>query len=161
MRSLTNLLVSIILVLLAACGSPAERSSSEADSTGGADSPDAGQSGTGTEQAAPDSVLVMGKKVYDSYCLACHQADGSGVPGMYPPLTDTTWLADDEKLIGVILDGLSGTITVHGETYNQMMPTHNFLEDNEIAAVLSYVQEEFGNRKRSISPEEVKAQRGN
>ncbi|TCS86571.1 mono/diheme cytochrome c family protein [Anseongella ginsenosidimutans] len=112
-------------------------------------------------KSPPDSTLILGKKIYDSYCLACHQSDGNGVPGMYPPLTDTAWLADEEKLIEIVLEGLSGSITVNGKTYNQMMPTHNFLKDKEIASVLSYVRYTFGDNKDYILPEEVSARREN
>lgn len=104
---------------------------------------------------------MAGKKVYDSYCLACHQSGGGGVPGMYPPLTDTAWLADEEKLIEIVLEGLSGEIRVNGETYNQMMPTHNFLSDKEIAAVLNYVRKTFGGKETTIQPEQVAALREN
>ncbi|HYH56665.1 MAG TPA: cytochrome c [Anseongella sp.] len=112
-------------------------------------------------QAPPDSVLILGKKVYDSYCLACHQSDGKGVPGMYPPLNDSSWLADRERLVDVVLNGLSGKIVVNGKTYNQMMPTHNFLKDEEIAAVLTYVRKTFGNNSQAILPEEVAGRRKN
>lgn len=118
--------------------------------------------GESAESPGPgDSTMVTGKKIYTNYCLACHQSDGSGVPGMYPPLTDTAWLANKEKLVEIVLEGLSGKITVNGKTYNQMMPTHNFLGDEEIAAVLSYIRKAFGDIKEPVLPREVAAQREN
>lgn len=108
----------------------------------------------------PDSVMALGKTVYDSYCLACHQANGLGIPEMYPPLTDTAWLSDRERLIGIVLDGLSGPVTVNGESYNEMMPTHNFLSDKEVAAVLSYIGKKFGKIDHPFTPAEVTRVRG-
>lgn len=105
---------------------------------------------------APDSVLAAGTKVYNQYCLACHQANGSGVPNMYPPLAKSDWVqGEKERIINVVLKGLSGPIQVNGQAYNQAMPTHNFLSDAQIAATLTYVRQNFGNQADAVSVEEV------
>ncbi|MBW8332786.1 MAG: cytochrome c [Prolixibacteraceae bacterium] len=87
-----------------------------------------------------------GKAVYTKYCLTCHQADGSGVPGMHPPLGPGSWTGKDPKeLVAIMMKGLSGTIEVNGEVYKGFMPSHAQLTDEEIADVLTYIRISFGN----------------
>jgi mono/diheme cytochrome c family protein len=100
-----------------------------------------------------------GKIFYENYCLACHQEDGSGVPGMNPPLIKTDWvLGDSTRLIKVILNGLKDT-EINGDSYSNEMPSHDFLTDNQIAEVLTYVRKSFGNQAGAIGSEDVKKQR--
>ena len=97
-----------------------------------------------------------GKKVYDSVCLACHMADGSGVPGMHPPLIETEWVTGDkERLIKLTLEGMSGKIEVKGEEYNSIMPPHSHLTNKQIADVLTYIRGSFGNNASEVTVEEV------
>lgn len=100
-----------------------------------------------------------GKAVYDKYCLACHRADGNGVAGMQPPLTDKNWISDKEKLIQITLHGLYGKIEVEGKTYKSIMPPHAQLSDKDLANVLSYVRSSFGNNYDAVTVDEIKAQR--
>ena len=87
-----------------------------------------------------------GKAVYAQYCLVCHQTNGSGVPGMYPPLSKGSWMdKDPQKLVPILTKGLSGEIEVNGEIYKSAMPAQAQLTDQEIADVLSYVRSNFGN----------------
>ncbi len=116
------------------------------------------------ERAAVAMTPVMehGKKVYNQYCLACHQADGGGVPGNFPTLANTKWTEGEPSvLIPVILNGLQGPIEVKGEPYNAAMAQHAFLSDEEIAAVLTYVRQSFGNDASEITSEEVAEIRAN
>ena len=107
------------------------------------------------------ALLATGETVYTQYCSACHQTDGNGVTGVFPPLTDPAWVEGDRtRLINIVLNGLQGSIEVNGQQYNQAMPPHNFLSDEQVAGVLTYVRNNFGNRADAITPEEVKAQRG-
>ena len=100
-----------------------------------------------------------GKIIYETYCLACHQEDGSGVPNMNPPLIKTDWvLGDSARLINVILKGLKNT-EINGDSYSNEMPSHDFLTDYQIATVLTYVRKNFGNQAGPISSEDVKKQR--
>ena len=100
-----------------------------------------------------------GKIIYETYCLACHQEDGSGVPNMNPPLIKTDWvLGDSTRLINVILKGLKNT-EINGDSYSNEMPAHDFLTDNQIADVLTYVRVSFGNQANAIHPDDVKKQR--
>ena len=106
------------------------------------------------------SLAESGKIIYDTYCLACHQEDGNGVPGMNPPLSKTDWvLGDSTRLINVILKGLKDA-EINGETYSNEMPSHDFLTDKQISEVLTFVRKSFGNNAGAISVEEVKKQRG-
>lgn len=101
-----------------------------------------------------------GKQVYNTYCLACHQADGSGVPGMYPPLKKADWAhLDDEKIITIVLQGYKGEIEVDGDIYNGQMPSQHFLTDKQVADVLTWLRTEYGNIKKEITPQEVSSVR--
>lgn len=111
----------------------------------------------------PEQSMTMhpGKVIYDRYCLACHQTDGSGVPGLYPPLRKADWKTlDSEKLINILLQGVSGEIEVDGMVYNGQMPAHQFLTDQQIADVLTYLRSEYGNIRTEITPVEVSSMRG-
>lgn len=98
-----------------------------------------------------------GKAVFTKYCLACHQADGSGVPGMHPPLTPGSWVGKDPKeLVAIMMKGLSGKIEVNGVTFNGFMPSQAQLTDEEIADVLSYIRSSFGNNFEPVDAKVVK-----
>jgi mono/diheme cytochrome c family protein len=98
-----------------------------------------------------------GKAVYAKYCLTCHQADGSGVPNMHPPLTPGSWVGKDpDELIAIMMKGLSGKIEVNGETYKNFMPSNAQLTDDEIANVLSYIRSSFGNNFDPVTSDMVK-----
>jgi len=108
------------------------------------------------EAPIPRMVMDKGEEIYRKHCLACHQADGSGNPGMFPPLSDTkTVNGDKDKLIDIVLNGQEGEIEVKGEIYNQVMVPHSFLNDEEIASVLTFIRNNFGNNSTRITPEEV------
>ena len=101
-----------------------------------------------------------GKKVYDLYCMACHQADGKGVQRMNPPLSKTSYVLGDKKaLINIVLKGMDEPIEIDGETYTNVMAPHDFLKDQEIADVLTYVRNSFGNKASLVTVAEVKAAR--
>ncbi|HEY5369482.1 MAG TPA: cytochrome c [Hanamia sp.] len=104
--------------------------------------------------------MEAGKKVYKKTCLTCHQADGSGVPNMTPPLTQTTFvLGNKEKLIGIVLNGLKN-VDIDDQTYNNPMPAlGSVLKDQEIADVLTYVRNSFGNKASAVTAAEVKTVR--
>jgi mono/diheme cytochrome c family protein len=114
------------------------------------------QSGNATDKASID----RGKLVYEMHCLACHQADGAGVPNLNPPLTKTKWtMGDKNGLINVVLKGLDEEIEVEGETYSNVMPPMSYLSDEEIADVLTFVRNSFGNKASTVKIPEVKALR--
>ena len=97
---------------------------------------------------------ASGEKVYQTYCMSCHQANGKGITGAFPPLVEVVpeLLGKDEAgrkyLIHVVLFGLQGQITAGGGTFNSMMPPYgNQLSDEQVAAVLDYVAKAWGNEK--------------
>jgi len=101
--------------------------------------------------------MERGKKVYENTCLACHQANGSGVPGMNPPLKKTKWVLGDKKtLINIVLKGLDQEIEINGETYSNSMPAVVNLNDQEIADALTYVRNSFGNKASQVKETDVK-----
>jgi len=105
--------------------------------------------------------MKLGEQVYQSYCIACHQKDGSGVPGAFPPLRETDCVNGEKSvLISAVLNGLQGPIEVNGEPYNNVMTAHDFLTDEEVAAVLTYVRNSFGNQASEVSAQEVADLRG-
>ena len=109
-------------------------------------------------QPKPD-VMERGKKLYQSECLACHQADGRGVSRLAPTLIKTPWVLGDKKtLIDIVLNGVSG-LEVEGEIFYNPMPDHSRLSDKEIADVLTFVRNSFGNKASAVSSEEVKQRR--
>lgn len=84
-------------------------------------------------------------------------ADGGGVQGMNPPVIKTTYvLGDKTRLINIILKGMAEGAEIDGETYNNVMPSHKFLTDQEVADVLTYVRNSFGNQATAITAAEVK-----
>ena len=104
--------------------------------------------------------ITEGEKVFKKYCISCHQADGGGVPYLNPPLIKTSYvLGDKDSLIHIILHGLNQNIEIEGELFTNPMPALNILKDQEIADVLTYVRNSFGNKASAVMPVEVKAMR--
>lgn len=100
--------------------------------------------------------MAAGERIYYTYCGTCHQSNGKGDSGRFPSLVGTDWVTGDTKrLIELVLNGLEGPIEVNGETYSGLMPQHSFLSDEQLAAVLTYIREGFGNESSAISAEEV------
>jgi mono/diheme cytochrome c family protein len=104
--------------------------------------------------------ITAGQAVFSQYCVSCHQADALGVPHMNPPLVKTTYvLGDKTKLIKIVLNGFNEDVEINGETYSNSMPSHDFLKDQEIADVLTFVRNSFGNKAPAITMAQVKAVR--
>ncbi|WP_461075430.1 c-type cytochrome [Spirosoma flavus] len=100
-----------------------------------------------------------GQVIYEQNCLTCHQANGSGVPNLNPPLRNTEWVNGDKtRLINVVLKGLQGQ-EIEGDMYDNAMPAHDFLTDTQIADVLTYIRSSFGNKASAVTAEEVKTTR--
>ena len=114
-----------------------------------------------TSTSTPGASFLKGEKTYAQYCLPCHQADGSGVPQLNPPLKNTSYvLGDEQKLIGIVMNGFSEGVEINGETYTNPMPSFGAsLKDEEIADVLTYVRNSFGNKASEISAAQVKGLR--
>ena len=98
-----------------------------------------------------------GKALYEQVCLACHQQHGQGQPGLAPPLAGTEWVGfSDQRLIRIVLQGLRGKIKVKGEEYEMDMPSLGVLDDEQIAAALTYIRREWGHTYAPVSPATVK-----
>lgn len=99
----------------------------------------------------------LGAQLYNTRCASCHQARGQGVSGVFPPLARSATVSGDKpKLIGIVLNGMSGAIEVGGESYNGTMPPWaNTLQDAEIAALLTHIRSDFGNTAGPITAAEV------
>jgi mono/diheme cytochrome c family protein len=100
-----------------------------------------------------------GEGVYKAYCITCHQSNGTGVPGMYPPLTPNAYIENKDSIIHVVLNGIKGEIAVDGEVFNNFMAPHSHLSDQELAGVISYVRSSFGNSFDPVTAEEVASAR--
>ena len=106
--------------------------------------------------------MTRGKLIYTQYCLSCHFVDGGGVPNMNPPLVKTTYvLGDKTRLIKVVLNGFAQNVDIDGQSYSNNMAPHDFLKDQEIADVLTYVRNSFGNKGTAVKVSEVKTTRAN
>ena len=100
--------------------------------------------------------LKDGKQVYMKTCFACHQAEGQGIPNAFPPLAKSDYLnADVKRAIGIVLHGKTGEITVNGKKYNSVM-TKQTLTDEEVADVMTYVYNSWGNNKTNVNIDMVK-----
>ena len=117
--------------------------------------------------SAERASYALGKAVFnrDGHCLTCHQPDGQGVAGIYPPLTNADWLNDHDRLAKIVLKGLWGHIRVGKVTFDPargIPPMPGFgalLSDDELAGVLTYVRQSFGNNFDPVTPAQVRAVR--
>lgn len=100
--------------------------------------------------------VAAGAKLYNTYCATCHQTNGKGDGTRFPPLENSEYVKGDKfRLINIVLNGLSGPITVNGVGYNEVMPPNSYLDDNQIALILTYVRANFKNNLTGIQPGEV------
>ncbi len=117
------------------------------------------------QPATSGGLADLGRRVYNKpTCVACHQANGQGTPGQFPPLVKSEWINEPEpgRIIRLVLNGLNGSLVFQGQDFNgTMVPWKDSLTDEEIAAVLTYVRQnkEWGNNASEVKPERVKAVR--
>lgn len=103
--------------------------------------------------------IERGKEIYVAYCQACHQDEGQGVEGAFPPLAKSDYLmADKKRSIQQVLYGANGEMKVNGVVYNGEMPESD-LRDEQVSDVLNFVRNSFGNKGVAVTPAEVKALR--
>lgn len=122
----------------------------------------AGNNGSGGMAAASaDPVMTRGESVYYANCVACHLPAGTGLEGAFPPLAGSDYLeGDPAKIIATVMYGNEGPITVNGVRYNGVMPGFAYLTDEEIAAVVTYINGSWGNDFPPVQPADVAAVRG-
>lgn len=112
------------------------------------------------QTAKEDLSSHPGNSLFMTHCLPCHQADGNGVPGMYPTLHNTKWVnGDNETLISIVIHGLDEEIEVDGESFKLPMAALPHLKDQEVADVLNFVRKKYGSSEVKISAGEVAAVR--
>ena len=117
-------------------------------------------------QAAAGGVLTLqdqinaGHDLFAGTCSVCHQASGAGLSGVFPPLAGSDFLnSAPQRAVGIALHGLTGKVVVNGNEYNSVMPSMSQLNDDEIANILTYVLNSWGNKGGSIDAAVVKAER--
>jgi len=116
--------------------------------------------GKAAGEVAAFDPIKRGARVYRSNCSACHQADGSGVAGVYPPLAKSDWVGKSpDILVRIVLHGLAGEIVVNGNTYSgaAMNAFADILSDRDVASVLTYVRQEWGNQYDPVDEATVAA----
>ena len=107
--------------------------------------------------AAGGAAKVDGKLLFGGKCAACHQANGQGVAGVFPPLAASEWVTGDEKVLGrILLHGVEGALEVKGAAYSGAMPAWKAMSDDELAAVMSYIRSEWGNAAAPVKADTVK-----
>lgn len=109
-----------------------------------------------TTTAVIKSSIADGELVYTQFCVSCHLPDGGGVQNMNPPLFKTSWVNGDKaRLVTTVLGGMSQQ-EIDGERYNNVMPSFIYLTDKQVADVLTYVRNSFGNKKTAVTVADVK-----
>ncbi len=108
-----------------------------------------------------EALLARGRLVYNTYCSACHQPNGRGLPGQFPPLAGADWVLAEgpNRIIRIVLDGMQGPITVNGVEFNNvMLPWRDQLSDEDIAAVVTFIRgnKDWGNNAGPATPAQVK-----
>jgi mono/diheme cytochrome c family protein len=119
-----------------------------------------GLGGSNTASNAPLDPVKLGRRVYLQVCQTCHQENGLGVAGQYPPLNQSEWVQAPGagRLIRIVLNGLSGPVQVAGKSFDNVMPAwRDTLSDAEIAAALTFIRQEWNNKAPEVKPEQVKA----
>jgi nitrite reductase (NO-forming) len=101
--------------------------------------------------------MKAGAIVFKTNCAACHQENGQGIPNAFPPLANSDFLmADKKRSIKIVKHGLEGSVTVNGKTFNSVMPALG-LSDDDVASVLTFVRNSFGNKGDAVTVDEVKS----
>jgi nitrite reductase (NO-forming) len=114
------------------------------------------------QKLSKEILVVEGKKVFGNNCSMCHGVNGEGVAGVFPPLAKSDYLSklasaeSRDALIGIPTNGLTGKVTVNGTEYNGVMPALSALSEDELAAVLTFVTNSWGNSAKPVSVEEVR-----
>jgi len=150
-KAVLLLVVPIVGLTIGACSEQADEPAAAADDTA---------MHTTEATAGGDEFMAKGRAVFLANCSACHQVDGTGLTGAFPPLAGSDFLQGNRKeVIATALFGRTGPITVNGVEYNGVMPSQGHLTDEELAAALTYVYGSWGNGGAAVSAEEVAALR--
>ena len=112
--------------------------------------------GLSSGDLTPAAQKAAGEALFAGTCSTCHQPDGAGMASVFPPLAASDYLnADTDRAIGVVLNGLSGPITVNGTEWSSVMPPMSQLNDDEVANILTYVYGSWGNSGAVVTADQV------
>jgi mono/diheme cytochrome c family protein len=108
---------------------------------------------SGPAPAVPGAA-VDGKALFAAQCVACHQATGMGLPGVFPPLDGSEWVQGDTRVLAnILLHGITGDLTVKGNKYAGAMPSFQHLSDAELAAIASHIRGNWSNKAEAVPPD--------
>ncbi len=156
MKTLTKLIAVTLIIGLYSCGGGGEKSTSGSSSTDKSAPKEEKSTAAAGDDVKLQQYIVAGKEIYKTYCLACHQAEGQGLAKLYPPLANSDYLkANPDKAACGIRNGQFEPITVNGVQYTQVMPPIPTLSDLEIAEVVTYVSNSWGNNAGLIEVKQV------
>jgi len=149
------LLIAALALSLGACDKEKAGAPAQVVNTGVA------VNASGTNARSMEERLAAGGKLYAAHCAACHQANGQGLTGAFPPLAGSDYLASGGPAVAVdvVLNGLKGPITVNGREYNSVMPNLSYLNDDNVADIVTFVLNSWGNSGGEVSSAEVAAVR--
>lgn len=153
LRRLIAASAALLFLALAACG-------------GEGDDASRGEEGEEREERSASAAAqpALGERTYQQRCVSCHQLNGEGTPGVFPPLagSEHATAANAGVPIRIVMHGLQGPIMVKGVEYSSVMPPYGLgivMSDAEVAAVLTYVRSSWGNRASAVTAEDVEEER--
>jgi len=158
----------VLMVSLSACGAsdnsgPQASAAARTDAAAGGDTDAAvAVHAAETAQLSLEERIASGKKLFAANCSACHQAEGQGLAGAFPPLAGSDLLAKEGPMLAVnaALNGRSGPITVNGVQYNAVMPALSYISDTDLANIVTFVMNSWGNPGGEVAAAQVAAARG-
>jgi mono/diheme cytochrome c family protein len=160
MKNAVTVAALLALVAVSACSNTNNSSSSSASASASAE-PSAMASTAASQTAASQTVANAndGGKIFQNNCSSCHQVNGRGVAGAFPPLAgNPVVVGDPTTVIHIVKYGLNGKIHVEGHDYNGMMPAwHQSLSNTDIAAAITYIRSSWGNKASAVTPAAVAA----
>jgi mono/diheme cytochrome c family protein len=159
-RALGAGLIAVLAVTACSQSSSSSSTSTESSAAAPAESPPASAAPTSaSNMMAAGAPAGNGAKVYQTNCSSCHQVNGEGTPGAFPPLAGNPVVTGDAtKVIHIVKYGLSGAVTVGGKTFNGMMPAWGTqLSNADIAAAITYVRSAWGNKAPAVTEAQVAA----
>lgn len=159
MKTLKLIAVLVLVTLIASCGNSEKKTTNTQPTTPKTKHSKETESNDVAENSSTENTLdgkiASGKAIYQRTCVACHQANGTGIPNAFPPLAKSDYLNEDiDRAIDIVLRGKTGEITVNGTTYNSVM-TKQDISSSEVADVLTYIYNSWGNNKTDVTTAQV------
>jgi nitrite reductase (NO-forming) / hydroxylamine reductase len=152
----SRMVITALVAGLVAVGCEARVEQGAAGARGGTAAVQA--AGGASAGQAKDERIAAGQQVYQNVCQACHGVEGRGLPGAFPPVAGADWIAENrDRLVEIIVNGLSGPIVVNGQQYNAVMPPMGYLSNEDIANVLTFVLNTWDNPGGEVTVDDVAA----